>query len=188
MILKRTQIIQLILLAIISTFVACSSAPEKKAAEDVGIIDISNMPSMIGDSIHTLVSDSGRLAYRMIAPKLAIYDKVEEPYWDFPEGIQMITYNKEGGIDGDIKSKLAIYNVKTELWELRNEVIAINPDGTKLETELLYWDQEKELIYSDKKVKITEDGMITLGTGFQSDQSFENWHMDNFSTDFIVEE
>lgn len=188
MTLKKRHIIQLTLLAIISTFVACTSAPEKEQAEDVDIIDISKMPSMVGDSIHTLVSESGRLTYRMIAPKLAIYDKAEEPYWDFPEGIQMITYNEEGGIDGDIKSKLAIYNVKTEIWELRDEVIAVNPDGTKLETELLYWDQEKELIYSDEKVKIIEDGMITLGTGFQSDQSFENWHMDNFSTDFIMDE
>lgn len=29
------------------------------------------------------------------------------------------------------------------LWEARNEVVIINAEGKKLETELLYWDMKK---------------------------------------------
>jgi hypothetical protein len=39
----------------------------------------------------------------------------------------------------------------------------------KLETELLYWDQPKNLIYSDRFVKITNEDQIVMGTGFESD-------------------
>lgn len=189
MTLKKKHVLQLILLTIASAFVSCTNAPDNKTAkEEVEMIDFSTMPSMIGDSVHTLVSDSGRLKHRMQAPKLAIYDKVEEPYWDFSEGVHMTTYNRDGEVDGDIRSKIAYYDVNKELWTLTFEVEIVNPDGTKLETELLYWDQKKEIIYSDKLVKITEDGMITLGSGFESDEKFEDWHMDNFSTEFIMDE
>jgi LPS export ABC transporter protein LptC len=189
MTLKNKHLLQLILVIIASVFVACTSATDKEAeAKEVEIIDFSKMPSMVGDSVHTLVSDSGRLTYRMQTPNLAIYDKAEAPYWDFPQGIHMTTYNKDGDVDGDIRSKLAIYDVEKKLWTLTFNVVALNPDGTRLETELLYWDQTKELIYSDTLVKIVEDGMVTLGSGFESDQSFQDWHMDNFSTEFIMDE
>lgn len=190
MILQKKTLIWLLLIVTASIFVACSNAPEKEntTTEETEILDLSNMPSMMGDSVHTLVSDSGRLTYRMQAPKLAIYDKVEKPYWDFPEGIHMTTYNKDMGIDGDIKSKFAIYDVQSELWELRTEVEAINPDGNKVETELLYWDRKNKRIYTDKFVKITEDGLITTGYGFETDESFNEWTLKEFSSDFIMEE
>lgn len=190
MTLRKQHIIQLLLIAVLTAIVSCSSTPEGKdtKAKEVEIIDFSKMPSMVGDSIHTLVSDSGRLAYRMKAPKLAIFDKAEEPYWDFPDGIHMTTYDKEGHVEGDISSKIAVFDIEKELWTLSIGVEAINTDGTKLETELLYWNQKEERIYSDKLVKITEDGMITIGHGFESDQSFQNWHMDDFTTEFVMDD
>ena len=39
----------------------------------------------------------------------------------------------------------------------------------KLETEVLYWDELKDLIYSDRFVKITNEDQIVMGTGFESD-------------------
>jgi len=189
MTLKKKILVRLIFVSITALFVACNSAADKNAEKgSAEEIDFSLVPSMEVDSVYTLYSDSGRLTSRLQAPKLAIFDKVDEPYWDFPEGIHMTTYNKQGDVDGDISSKVAVFDVKKELWTLSVDVKAINPDGSMLETELLYWDRNKELIYSDKLVKITEDGMITLGSGFESDQRFEDWHMDNFSTEFIMED
>lgn len=61
------------------------------------------------------------------------------------------------------------------LWEARNEVIVINAEGKKLETELLYWDMKKEQIYSDRYVRLTSGGQIIEGNnGFVSDQNLEH--------------
>lgn len=180
--------IQLAIVSIAIALVSCTSTDKKATVEEVEIIDITKVPSMLGDSVHTLVSDSGRITYRMKAPKLAIYDKAEEPYWDFPEGIHMTTYDTEGNIDGDIKSKFAIYDVEKELWELKIDVEAVNPDGNMVETELLYWDRKKKKIYTDKFVKITEDGLITTGYGFETDEGFNDWTLEDFSSEFIMDE
>lgn len=190
MIIKKKNIIQILLLAVATTFVACNKTPgEHKGQNGVDTVDISKVPSMIGDDVNSLVSDSGRIKYKMVAPKLAIYDKAEEPYWYFPEGVHMTTYNKNGEDEGDIKSDYAIYYSKKELWELRKNVVALNTTkDSKLTTETLYWDQKAHLIYSDTVATATKEGIRTTGTGFKSDESFEEWEWDNSSSEIVMDE
>lgn len=171
------------LLALV-TLASCKTTA-KKEKTDTKVIDFSEMPSMVGDDVNTLVSDSGVVVYRMEAPKLAIFDTVDTPYWDFPEGLHITTYTKEGEEEGDIRSDFAIYHVEKQLWELRKNVEAENQEGKTIETELLYWDQNKEVIYSDAFVKVTEDGLLTKGYGFTSDQTFENWTLEDFEVEYI---
>jgi hypothetical protein len=45
----------------------------------------------------------------------------------------------------------------------------INEINEKLETEVLFWNQEKDLIYTDRFVKMTSEDELIQGIGFQSD-------------------
>ena len=175
-------------IALASLFTCCQrSAITSANTSNTSGISIDSIPSLMGENINTLVTDSGKMSYRMMAPKLSIFDKVDSPYWDFPEGVHMTTFAENGNDNGEIQSKFAIYYVEKDLWELRNQVVANNPDGKKIETELHYWDQEKKEIYSDDFVTITEDVMITKGTGFKSDEAFEEWSLDDFEIEYIEE-
>ena len=62
------------------------------------------------------------------------------------------------------------------VWrELRNEVVVINAEGKKLETDLMYWDMKKEIVYSDRYSRLTSGDQIIEGNkGFKSDQSLKN--------------
>lgn len=61
------------------------------------------------------------------------------------------------------------------LWEARDEVVVINAEGKKLETEQLFWDMKKEIIYSERYTKLTADGQILEGNnGFKSDQNLND--------------
>ena len=55
------------------------------------------------------------------------------------------------------------------MWELKDSVVVLNESNDKLETEVLYWNQENNLIYTDRFVKITNEDQITQGFGFESD-------------------
>ena len=51
----------------------------------------------------------------------------------------------------------------------------INSEGKKLETELLYWDMKKEIVYSDRYSRLTSGDQIIEGNGgFESDQQLYN--------------
>ena len=72
-------------------------------------------------------------------------------------------------------SKYAKKLEEESLWEIRHEVVVLNAEGKKLETELLYWDMKKEIIYSDRYSRLTAGEQIIEGNnGFESDQQLNN--------------
>lgn len=138
------------------------------AADDV-------RPEMTGEELVMIYSDSARIKYKVITPEYKKVTQGKEKYEEFPQGIYVISYDDAGQESGSIKSKYAKKLEDEMLWEARNEVVIINADGKKLETELLYWDMNKKLIYSDRYVKLTADGQIIEGNnGFKSDQDLNN--------------
>ena len=52
----------------------------------------------------------------------------------------------------------------------------------------MYWDQEKELIYSDAYIKIEQEDQVTEGVGFSSNQSMTVWEIKNTKGIYAIKE
>ncbi|OFY87029.1 MAG: LPS export ABC transporter periplasmic protein LptC, partial [Bacteroidetes bacterium RIFOXYA2_FULL_33_7] len=96
-------------------------------------------------------------------------------YINFPEGIYVTFYTKNREIQSTLKANRAIYYESEKLWEAHEDVVAVNEDGDILNTELLYWDENTEKIYSDKHVRIRTKDEILFGEGFESNQEFTKY-------------
>ena len=145
-------------------------------------------PDMTGENLELVYSDSARIKYRVLAPEYIKVNRETEKYEEFPKGIHVLSYDPAGKMIGSIKAKYAKKLEDEMLWEARNEVVIINAEGKKLETELLYWDMKKELIYSDRYVKLSADGQIIEGNnGFHSDQNLNHPVFENISGSIEVE-
>ena len=145
-------------------------------------------PDMTGENLELIYSDSARIKYRVLAPEYIKVNREKEKYEEFPKGIHVLSYDPAGKMIGSIKGKYAKKLEDEMLWEARNEVVIINAEGKKLETELLYWDMKKELIYSDRYVKLSADGQIIEGNnGFHSDQNLNHPVFENISGSIEVE-
>lgn len=132
-------------------------------------------PEMTGQNMVLIYSDSARIKYKVITPEYLKITQGNEKYEEFPQGLYVISYDKDGKEIGSIKSKYAKKLEDEMLWEARNEVVIINAEGKKLETEQLFWDMKKEIIYSKRYVRLTSNGQIIEGNeGFQSDQNLED--------------
>jgi LPS export ABC transporter protein LptC len=131
--------------------------------------DLLTLPSLTVRDFQTVYTDSGRLELVMSAPLMEQYNNVESPYYEFRSGIKVIFYDGRKDPAGSVTAKYAKYTKSSMLWELRDSVVVINEGNDKLETEVLYWDEPKDLIYSDRFVKITNEDQIVMGTGFESD-------------------
>ena len=64
-----------------------------------------------------------------------------------------------------------------KLWKLIGNVNIRNQKNERFFTDLLYWDQEKGDIYSDKYIKIEQEDQVTTGIGFRSNQALTNWEI-----------
>lgn len=132
-------------------------------------------PEMTGRELVMIYSDSAKIKYKVITPEYLKVTRGKEKYEEFPQGIYVITYDTDEKEAGSIKSKYAKKLEDEMLWEVRDEVVIVNAEGKKLETELLYWDMKKEMIYSDRYARLTADGQIIEGNnGFESDQNLNN--------------
>ncbi len=151
-----------------------SCAPN--SAEDLKAVEQNeNTPSLKIFDLTTLISDSGTVKYKLATPEMMQYDLKVEPYTEFPKGIQITSLDKKGEMNADIKGDYAKFLKKKELWELRNNVQAVNFEGNLINTELLFWDMTKHRIYSDKFIKITTKKQIITGVGFESNEDFSKY-------------
>jgi LPS export ABC transporter protein LptC len=185
-ILKTTASNILLLLAVVFLlFPSCQS----NEPEDIKAVTIEeNLPSLSVGELETIITDSGRVSYRFITPEMNQYDNREKPYTEFPQGLHLIVYNNQEEIDAQIKSKYAIYREKEELWELLNNVEAVNFKDEVINTEQLFWDLKKQKIYSDEFIKITTEEEILTGYGFESDENLENYTIKNISGILTIDE
>ena len=135
--------------------------------------EIISLPSHTATDFETTFIDSGRVQLIMSGKHLEEYNTKEKPYTEFTSGIRVIFYNGKKAAEGSVTARYAKYTNSNNLWELKDSVVVINETNGKLETELLYWDQNKDLIYTDRFVRITNEDQITLATGFESDSKLK---------------
>lgn len=133
-------------------------------------------PNQSADSIEILYSDSGKVQLLLEAPSLYRYENQKEPYAEFAEGIFVSFYDDTMGVESTITSEYAIWYLNEDKWEARNDVVVINNvDGYQLNTEHLVWDQKKEILYTNKFVRVTTAEEIIMAEGFKSNQQFTEY-------------
>lgn len=174
---------------IISVFITVIffTSCEKK----IGVIqktDILTLPSITTKDFVSVYTDSGKVQLKMTAPIMENYGKAETPYTEFRSGINVVFQDKKTGPAASVTARYAKLTDSKNLWELKDSVVAINENGEKLETELLYWDQKKNQIYTDRFVKITTQDQIIQGYGLESDSRLSNRRIKNMSATIYLKD
>lgn len=166
-------------------FPACTG-DNKHFAEAIAERD--SLPSMKTLGVTTLVSDSGITRYKVITEEWEIYDKKKPPYWAFEKGVYLEKFDSLFHIDASIKADTAYYYEKKKLWELRGNVHIRSQRGDKFDTQLLFWDEKKEKVYSDKFIRIEQEDKVITGYGFESNQQMTEYQIYNNTGIFTVED
>ena len=141
------------------------------------ITSIDHFPDASGKKYEILYSDSFRVKVRILAPEIERYVRAEEPYIKFPKGMTAYFYNDSLKIEAYIKAKDVIYYEKDKLWEAKNNVEGRNlANGNQINTEHMFWDERKRLIYSSTRSRIVrKDGTFYGENGFEARQDL-SWY------------
>ena len=147
-----------------------------------------SLPVMRTVGVESLISDSGVIRYKIIAEEWLIFDKTDPPYWAFEKGVYLEQFNEDLVPEATIKADTAYYYDPKKLWELRGNVHIENLKGEKFDTELLFWNQKTEKVYSEKKIRIEQSDKIITGQGFESNQQLTDYTIHSTEGIFYVEE
>ncbi len=146
-------------------------------------------PEVYGENVEFVFTDSTRIQYKAFAIEFVQIKTEEEEYNEFTKGGNVIYYNKDGSKAWTIKCNYAKNFVKDQLWELRNDVVAVSDDGRTISSELMYWDQSKKKIYSDQYVRITEnDGQMLEGNSFTADDGLNRISLSQVSGEVFLKD
>ena len=138
--------------------------------------------------VSTLISDSGRISYRIDAAEWLVFDKRQPPFWSVEKGVYLEKYDREMNVEATIECDTAYYFNEKKLWKLIGNVDIRNPKNERFFTDLMYWDQDSGMIYSDAYIRIEQESQVTEGYGFASNQNLTQWHINNTKGIYTIEE
>ena len=184
--LKTLNITAAFLAAVMFVLFPSCSGKDKKLTDAISEND--TLPSMRSLGVTTLISDSGITRYKIIAEEWLIHDKKNPPYWAFEKGVYLEKFDTLFRIDASIKADTAYYYEKKKIWELKGHVQILSQRGDKFQTDLLFWDEKKEKVYSDKFIQIEQEDKIIKGYGFESNQDLTEYEIKNTTGIFTVED
>lgn len=184
--LKTLNITAAFLAAVMFVLFPACSGKDKKLAEAIAEND--TLPSMKSLGVTTLISDSGITRYKIVAEEWLIHDKKNPPYWAFEKGVYLEKFDTLFRVDASIKADTAYYHEKKKLWELRGHVQILSQRGDKFQTDLLFWDEKKEKVYSDKFIQIEQEDKVIKGYGFESNQDLSEYEIKNTTGIFTIED
>jgi LPS export ABC transporter protein LptC len=160
----------------------------KKIKMSEAITERDFLPAMQTVGVTSLVSDSGITRYRIETEEWLIYDKKKPPYWAFEKGVYLEKFDSLFNIDASVKADTAYYYNEQKLWKLMGHVHVQNLKGEQFDTELLYWNQTTEKIYSEKSIQIEQTDKIIVGQGFTSNQQMTVYTINNIEGVFYVKD
>lgn len=177
-----------IVLGTIVMLLLFSSCGGRKKVLGEAIKDRDSLPIMATYGVTTLISDSGVTRYRINTDEWLVYDKKQPSYWAFEKGLYLEQFDSLLNVDASIKADTAYYYDKEKLWKLIGHVDIKNLKGERFNTELLYWNQATQKVYSDKFIRIEQPDRIITGHGFDSNQQMTVYVIHNIEGIFYVDE
>lgn len=155
------------------TFVALAlvaSCSESRHSYVPDASDPERVPTMATTDVETFISDSGYTRYHISTPLWQMFDEAEEPFWRFPEGMELQQYDEHLRPAANIICDSARYLSRRRLWQLDGHVVMVNTLRDSFLTQQLFWDQTRAKVYSDSFIHIVRSDRIIEGYGFESNQ------------------
>jgi LPS export ABC transporter protein LptC len=159
---------------------------ENKAEDIEEFINLDNLPAQTTIDAIVTFSDSAKINMRLKAPIMERYTGANA-YTEMVDGLELLFYDSLMNVESKLVAKYGIMRDEDNVVEVRQEVVFQNEKGEILETELLFWDQQTNKIYTDKFVTITREDGVIHGNGLVAKENFSEWEILNIRGDIFVD-
>lgn len=130
-------------------------------------------PNETSEELHVVYTDSGLAQVEIFAEITETYSE-PRAITQFKDGLKVNFFNPDGSIASTLTSLYGEIDQKTGNVTVRDSVRLRNIEQQKtLETEILYWNQLGDSIYTDKAVVVKSPDMILSGIGAWTTPKFD---------------
>jgi LPS export ABC transporter protein LptC len=130
-------------------------------------------PMMTTVDVVTLYSDSARIKMKLEGP---LEQKFQGGDILYPEGLFVTFYEDDGQVTTTLKANSGKYDQVKDAYLATGNVIVHNLEKKQtLHTEELNWDKVKQIVHTDKLVRIETPEEILTGEGLTANQDFSRY-------------
>lgn len=167
----------LLLMALLAILIGATACRDEQKVDVMSGINAAKLPTMTTKNIATLISDSGVVQYKIVAPLWLVYDEVDTPYWNFPKGLYLQKFDAMYKVIATVAADSAKFFKREKLWRLDGHVEMTKVPKDKFLSERLFWSQSKGKIYSDTFIHIETATHVLEGIGFESDERLTSYRI-----------
>ena len=153
----------------VAMFFSCES--NFKEVQNIGVLD--SGPLTVAENINTVYTDSGEVKSILVSPRMLNFSNRDFAYYEFPDGADLTLFD-DAKNKSNVVSDYAIVYDETNLIDLRGNVVLRTHNNDTLFAEQLYYDQDREWIFTNKPVKFRTKDQLINGNGFDSNRNFTN--------------
>ena len=168
-------------------FMSCTNKPE-----DVNrLFETMETDIEVAKNVNVIYSDSAKVRLKVQGNLLERHIGKKEPKDIFKNGVFVEFLDDNQRALSWLEAKYLERSERSGLVFVRDSVVLYNTENEKLETSELIWDEQNELIYTDKFVRITqpEKGDTSYGYGFETTKAFKEFKiLKSFSAKMKVED
>ena len=161
---------------------SCSNDPELVKE----FISSENLPIEIIEGAEILHTENGVLKVKIISTTIKRFKDIQ-PKLVFSNGLEVIFYNDSGLVKSVLTATNAEVDEINNIMTASENVVLMSSEGKKLETEELIWDENKNKIYTDKKVVVTTGKEVIEGEDFESTPDFSEYSISKIQGTFNFE-
>jgi len=155
--------------------VALCACEEKIKPTVLPGIDSQSLPQQESWNSKIVLSDSGRVKAVIHAGYVRVFQSPEETH--LSEGIVVRFYDSDGSESSVLTAERGRVYDGTRNLEASENVLVVASDSTRLRTQTLYWDNQKQLIHTQEFVRIHSPKERLQGYGFESDQHLRRYRI-----------
>jgi LPS export ABC transporter protein LptC len=148
---------------------------EKTLPSVISTVDSRTLPQQESWNSTIVVSDSGRISAIIDAGYIRVSDVSRQT--QMSQGVKVHFFNREGKQTSVLTSDEGSVDEATNNLEARKNVVVVSSDLSRMTTELLFWDNQRQLIYTPEYVQIKTVKEKMQGHGFESDQSLKHYRV-----------
>ena len=158
--------------AVALLFIGCE---EKTLPAVLSTIDSRPLPQQESWNSTIVVSDSGRISAIIVAGYIRMSEVSRQT--QMSQGVRVRFFSREGKQTSVLTSDSGNVDEATNNLDARKNVVVISSDSSRMTTEELFWDNQRQLIYTPEYVQIKTLKEKMQGHGFESDQSLKNYRI-----------
>ena len=144
-------------------------------------------PVGIAHDIRMTYTDSTVVKAILTAPINLDYTHLSFKYSEFPEGLKIIFYNNKNEENTVVADYGILYN-QTKIIDLKGNVVLFSEDGSRLETDQMYWDSENEWLFTEQPFTFQNANYDMAAIRLDTNKEFSKFQTGKLTGTMVVEE